>query len=51
MTVKEFFDFVTDPTINEVNMDDYLQKLMDITSNRSTLAGQAQVEDEVGRKN
>lgn len=27
MTVKDLFDFITDPTINENNMDDYLEKM------------------------
>lgn len=27
MTVKEFFDFITDVTINEENMEQYLDKI------------------------
>lgn len=29
MTVRELFDFVTDPSINSENMDDYLTKVSD----------------------
>ncbi|RNA31356.1 serine threonine- kinase RIO1-like [Brachionus plicatilis] len=47
LTVKELFDFVTDPTINESNMNDYLNKMMEITSNRKNLAHTEKVDDEV----
>lgn len=47
LTVKELFDFVTDPTINEENMSDYLNKLMDIASNRTNLAELEKLNDEV----
>jgi RIO kinase 1 len=49
MTVKELFDFVTDPTVSEDNMDDYLGKMMEITSTRSNLTG-LEVEDEIFKK-
>ncbi|XP_033116532.1 serine/threonine-protein kinase RIO1-like [Anneissia japonica] len=35
MTVRELFDFVTDPNINESNLEDYLEKAMKIASERS----------------
>ena len=47
MTVKELFDFVTDPTIVEANMQDYLDKLMKITSTRNECTGKDKVDDEV----
>jgi RIO kinase 1 len=50
MTVKELFDFVTDPTVNESNMDDYLEKAMDLTSNRSEITEKEKVDDEVTYK-
>lgn len=34
MSIKEFFDFVTDPTVKETNMDDYLEKVMEKACNR-----------------
>ena len=27
MSVRELFDFVTDPNINDTNMEDYLEKV------------------------
>lgn len=35
MTIKELFDFVTDITINEDNIDHYLEQAMTLTSTRS----------------
>lgn len=35
LTVKELFDFVTDITINEDNIDHYLEQAMTLTSTRS----------------
>jgi RIO kinase 1 len=46
MTVKELFDFITDPTINETNVDDYLEKAMQIASNRPSV-DKDKVDDEV----
>lgn len=46
MTLKELFDFVTDPTVNEENMDDYLEKSMYLASNRETTEKE-KVDDEV----
>lgn len=34
MSIKEFFDFVTDPTVKETNMNDYLEKVMEKACNR-----------------
>ena len=48
MTVKELFDFVTDPTVNEHNMDDYLDKSMELASNRENITEKQKVDDEVG---
>ncbi len=48
MTVKELFDFVTDPTVDETNMDDYLEKSMEIASTRGVLTGNDKTEDQVG---
>lgn len=47
LTVKELFDFVTDPTINDSNMEDYIGKLMEIASNRLNLTEKEKVDDEV----
>lgn len=47
MTVKELFDFVTDPTVNESNMDEYLEKAMLVTSNREEFTEKEKVDDEV----
>jgi RIO kinase 1 len=35
MTVRELFDFVTDPTITDENMDDYLERMQQIASQRT----------------
>ncbi|XP_071964522.1 serine/threonine-protein kinase RIO1-like [Antedon mediterranea] len=35
MTMRELFDFVTDPNINANNVDDYIEKAMKIASERS----------------
>ena len=34
MTVRELFDFVTDPSISDDNVDDYLEKAQTIAANR-----------------
>lgn len=34
MTVKELFDFITDPTITDKNMDSCLDKLSDVAASR-----------------
>jgi RIO kinase 1 len=46
MTVKELFDFVTDPTVNDDNINDYLDRAMKIASTR-TLDNAEKVNDEV----
>ncbi|XP_055625878.1 serine/threonine-protein kinase RIO1 [Toxorhynchites rutilus septentrionalis] len=35
MTVKELFDFITDPTINETNIEDCLEKMSEKIAHRS----------------
>ena len=35
MTVKELFDFVTDPTIDDGNIGAYLDRAMELSSQRS----------------
>ncbi|XP_013789100.1 serine/threonine-protein kinase RIO1-like [Limulus polyphemus] len=49
MTVKELFDFITDPSINESNIEDYLEKAQEIAINRSLkqTTQQEKVEEEV----
>lgn len=51
MSVKELFDFVTDPTISDDNIDDYLDKMQEIVLARSStsnsISAQQQVDDEV----
>lgn len=49
MTVKELFDFVTDPTVKEENMDEYLERSMEIASNRSSNEPE-NLEDEIFKK-
>lgn len=49
LTVKELFDFVTDATITEDNIDLYLEKAMTLASERSTddITEQQKVDEEV----
>jgi len=48
MTTKELFDFVTDLTITEENMDEYLEKIKEKIANRpATLSNLEQVDEEV----
>lgn len=49
LTVKELFDFVTDATITEDNIDLYLEKVMTLASERSTddITEQQKVDEEV----
>ena len=35
MTIKELFDFVTDVTITDKNIDEYLDRAMEIACNRA----------------
>jgi len=46
MTVKELFDFVTDPTVDDSNIDDYLDKSMKIATTR-VITETEKVDDEV----
>ena len=51
MSIKELFNFVTDPTISDDNIDEYLDKMQEIilarNSNNSSISAQQQVDDEV----
>lgn len=49
MTIKELFDFVTDRTINEDNMEQYLEKISDGIANRNfdELSEQEKIDEEV----
>jgi RIO kinase 1 len=51
MTVKELFDFVTDLTISEENMDTVLEAAMDRATSRSYtgITEEDKVDQEVGR--
>ncbi|XP_007422197.1 serine/threonine-protein kinase RIO1 [Python bivittatus] len=52
MTVRELFEFVTDPSITNKNMDAYLEKVMEIASGRTVeeRSSQNNVDEEVFRK-
>ncbi|KAM4027742.1 serine/threonine-protein kinase RIO1 [Anomaloglossus baeobatrachus] len=52
MTVRELFEFVTDPSINQDNMDAYLEKAMEIAAERSEddRSNQDKVDEEVFKK-
>ncbi|XP_069776995.1 serine/threonine-protein kinase RIO1 isoform X4 [Narcine bancroftii] len=52
MTVRELFEFVTDPSIAEDNLDAYLQKAMELTANRTEeeRSNQDKVDEEVFKK-
>ncbi|XP_072017607.1 serine/threonine-protein kinase RIO1-like [Amphiura filiformis] len=49
MTVRELFDFVTDPNINSSNMDDYLEQAMERVAQRSQseITEQEKIDEEV----
>ncbi|XP_044735344.1 serine/threonine-protein kinase RIO1 [Chrysoperla carnea] len=49
MTIKELFDFITDPTINENNMDAVLEKISEKSAERSfeDMSAQEAVEEAV----
>ncbi len=49
MTIKELFDFITDLSINPDNMDDYLDRAMEISSQRSLedITDQEKIDEEV----
>lgn len=52
MTVRELFDFVTDPNIGDDNVDDYLEKAQAIAANRGVEkeAPEESVKEEVFKK-
>ncbi|XP_072219707.1 serine/threonine-protein kinase RIO1 [Leuresthes tenuis] len=52
MTVRELFDFITDPSITGQNMDQYLQKAMVIAAERTSeqRSDQDRVDEEVFKK-
>ncbi|XP_069816293.1 serine/threonine-protein kinase RIO1 isoform X1 [Dendropsophus ebraccatus] len=52
MTVRELFEFVTDPSINQDNMDAYLEKAMEIAAQRTEeeRSNQDKVDEEVFKK-
>uniref|UniRef100_A0A8C6ZAA2 Serine/threonine-protein kinase RIO1 n=1 Tax=Nothoprocta perdicaria TaxID=30464 RepID=A0A8C6ZAA2_NOTPE len=52
MTVKELFEFITDPSITSENLDDYLSKAMEIASKRTEeeRSSQDKVDEEVFKK-
>nr|XP_023696974.1 serine/threonine-protein kinase RIO1 [Paramormyrops kingsleyae] len=49
MTVRELFDFITDPSITGDNIDDYLEKAMEIAAGRTAeeRSNQDKVDEEV----
>lgn len=49
MTVRELFDFVTDPNISQDNIDEYLERAMKIAENRTVedVSAQEKVDEEV----
>lgn len=49
MTVKELFDFITDPTVTEENMEEYLDRVSENASRRSfeEMTAQEQIDNEV----
>ncbi|NXH44769.1 RIOK1 kinase, partial [Dicaeum eximium] len=52
MTVRELFEFITDPSITNENIDDYLSKAMEIASKRTEeeRSSQDKVDEEVFKK-
>ena len=52
LTIKELFEFVTDSSINEKNIDDYLDKAMEMTADRTLeeITEQDKVDEEVFKK-
>ncbi|KAG7296364.1 hypothetical protein JYU34_021503 [Plutella xylostella] len=48
LTVKELFDFITDPVINECNLEDCLEKLSEKAASRNfeEMTAQEQIEEE-----
>jgi RIO kinase 1 len=52
MTVKELFDFITDPTITDNNRDAYLDKMSERAAARTLdeVTAQEQIDEEVFKK-
>lgn len=52
MTVKELFDFITDPTITDSNRDAYLDKMSERAAARmlEEVTAQEQIDEEVFKK-
>ncbi|CAG2112910.1 unnamed protein product [Medioppia subpectinata] len=52
MTTRELFDFITDPNINNENIDTYLEKCQQIAANRTDTESEEQhkVDEEVFKK-
>lgn len=52
MTVKELFDFITDPTINDSNLDEYLEKMSEQIADRdvNAITEQEKIDEEVFKK-
>lgn len=52
MTVKELFDFITDPTITDNNMDAYLDKMSEKAAARTLeeVTAQELIDEEVFKK-
>ncbi|KAJ8267994.1 hypothetical protein COCON_G00131660 [Conger conger] len=52
MTVRELFEFVTDPSITDDNIDQYLEKAMEVSSDRTAeeRSNQDKVDEEVFKK-
>jgi RIO kinase 1 len=48
MSIKDLFDFITDPTINDKNMNEYLDKMSKMMENKPTkIDPEQQIEEEV----
>ncbi|CAL8368355.1 unnamed protein product [Boreogadus saida] len=52
MTIRELFEFITDPSINSDNINEYLERAMDISSDRTVQerSDQDWVDEEVFKK-
>jgi RIO kinase 1 len=50
MSTRELFDFITDPTIEDEGIDDYLDKLQHLTESRDSLSTQQLIDEAVFKK-
>lgn len=50
MTIKEFFDFITDATISQENMERYLDKISEKLLNMKPLTDEQIIDEEVFKK-